>query len=309
MKLIKKQHIVISIAGMILSVFLLISCKKDGNPNNLPGVSPADYEGTVDGFHSSDEIFPQNLVAYWSFDGTKNEIKTGVAPTSSANDSYIDGGVRGKALKLNAGYLYFAHQFPAFKTDSLKSFTISEWVQILNNGSKRTMIFQLARPGIFNGSINFALNTNSFPATNTNELKIQPTFTTVGGGTQDNINTKRDNPGDPNYFPYVTPKIGADKWTHIVIVYNGTSGFFDIWADGVKAGAFPSRGTGNNLFKSYEPGEVIIGGNYNVIPDKAVNTDVSFAAMTGSIDEIRVFNRVLPDAYIKALFNLGKANK
>lgn len=309
MKLIKQWSILIAITATIACVLLFNSCKKDGNPNNLPGVSPADYEGTIDGFHSSDEIFPQNLIAYWSFDGTKKEIKSGTEPTSSANDSYVDTGVRGKALKLNAGYIYYAHQFPAFKTDSLKSFTISEWVQILNNGSKRTMIFQLARPGVFNGSINFALNTQSFPATNTDELKIQPTFTTVGGGTQDNINTKRDNPGDANYFPYVTPKIGADKWVHLVIVYNGASGLFDIWADGVKAGAYPNRGTGNNLFKSYEPSEIIIGGNYNVIPDKAVNADISFAAMNGNIDEIRVFNRVLPDAYIRALFNLGKANK
>jgi hypothetical protein len=36
---------------------------------------------------------------------------------------------------------------------------------------------------------------------------------------------------------------------------------------------------------------------------------VTFAPMTGQIDEIRFYNRALPDAHIKALFNLGKANK
>lgn len=164
--------------------FLLIvlsSCKKDGNPNNLPPVSPKDYEGKVDGFTSSDEIFPNNLVAYWSFDGTNNELKSGTAPTATANVSFFDAGVRGKAIKLNQGYLYYAKQFGAFKKDSLKSFTISEWIQILNNGSKRTMIFQIARPGIFNGNLNFRLNTQSFPASNTSELKINPFFVTVNG--------------------------------------------------------------------------------------------------------------------------------
>ncbi|SMC79316.1 LamG-like jellyroll fold domain-containing protein [Pedobacter africanus] len=298
--------------GWVIGIVILTvgtSCKKDGNPNNLPDVSPDDYAGKIDGFTSSDEVFPKNLVAYWSFDDTKAEKVSGASPTTSANDAFIAAGVRGKALSLTTGYLYYANQFNTLKTDVFKSFSISTWVQILNNGSKKTMLFQLTRPGIFTGSINFILNTNAFPASNTDELKINPTFTTIGGGTQDNVNTKRDNPGDINYFPYLSPKIGMSKWTHILLTYNGTTGFFYIWADGVQIGAFSSRGTGNNLFKSNEPSEVIIGGNYNVIPGKSVSTDQSFAAMTGNIDEIRIYNIALPEAHVKALFNLGKAGK
>lgn len=286
--------------GLLFSALLaltLLSCKKDGNPNNLPSVNPADYEGKIDGYSSSDEVYPQNLIAYWGFENTKNETLSGTAPGSSANDSYVDGGVRGKALSLAAGYVYFPTQFAKFKTDSLKSWTISTWVKILNNGSKRTMLFQLARPGIFTGSINFALNTQSFPASNTTTLRIQPTFSTVGGGTQDNLNNT------------LSPTIGMDKWTHILLTYEFTTGVFNIWADGVKIGGFPNRGTGNNSFKAYEPNEVIIGSNYNGIPGMAVNSDVTFAPMTGQIDEIRIYNRSLPDAHIKALYNLGKANK
>ena len=285
------------LAAIGFACFAIASCKKDGNPNNLPPVSEADYAGTIDGYKSSDEVFPQNLIAYWSFDDTKNELLSGTAPTSTANDSYAANGVRGKALSLNGGYLYFANQFAKFKTDSLKSWTISSWVKILNNGSKRTMLFQLARPGIFNGNINFALNTQSFPASNTTTLRIQPTFMTLGGGTQDNINNA------------LSPTIGMDKWTHIVLTYNGATGVFDIWGDGVKIGGYPNRGVGNNIFKSYEPSEVIIGSNYNGIPGKTVSTDVSFAPMIGQIDELRIYNKAFPDAFIKALYNLGKANK
>lgn len=287
----------IALIGLLfLSVSLTVSCKKDGNPNNLPSVTTSTYDGKIDGYTSSNEVFPENLIAYWSFDDTKNEVLSGTAPGSSANDSYVADGVRGKALNLAAGYVYFPTQFIKFKTDSLKSFTISAWVRLQNNGSKKTMIFQLARPGIFTGSINFILNTNAYPATNTN-LQIQPTFTTVGGGTQDNLNNA------------LYPVIGPTKWTHVLLTYDGTSGVFNIWGDGVKVGGFPNRGTGNNLFKSNEPSEIIIGSNYNGIPGKTVSTDVSFAPMTGQIDEIRIFNKSLGDAYIKALFNLGKANK
>lgn len=282
--------------ALFLLVVLAASCTKDGNPNNLPSVSTAAYEGKIDGYSSSNDVFPESLIAYWSFDDTKNELVSGTAPGTSANDSYVAGGVRGKALSLAAGYLYFPTQFQRFKTDSLKSFTISAWIKLQNNGSKKTMLFQLARPGIFNGNINFTLNTNANPATNTN-LVIQPTFTTVGGGTQDNLNTA------------LYPTIGTTKWTHVLLTYDGTSGVFNIWGDGVKVGAFPNRGTGNNLFKSYEPSEIIIGSNYNGIPGKSVSSDVSFAPMTGQIDEVRIYNKSLGDAYIKALYNLGLANK
>ena len=279
----------------------IYSCKKDGNPNNLPAVSTATYEGTIDGYKSSDEIFPSNLVAYWSFDGTKNETKSNSAPTSTTNDALVDGGVKGQALSLNAGYLYYASQLNAFKTEALKSFTVSAWVQILNNGSKKTMLFQIARPGIFNGSLDFILETQLNPASNTDYIRINPAFTTLGGGRQNNVNAF----GALNR----SPKIGSNKWTHILLTYDSSTGVFNIWGDAIKIGNYPNRGIGNNVFKSYEPGEIIIGGNYNVIPGKTVGSDATFAAMTGKIDEIRVFNRVLPDAHIKALFNLGVAGK
>lgn len=280
----------------VLALSVLSSCEKDGNPNNLPEVSTAQYEGKIDGYLSSDDVYSKNLVAYWTFDDTKNETISKTAPTSSLNDSYITG-VKGKALKLNAGFVYYATQINAFKTDALKSFTLSHWVQITNNGTKRTMTFQLARPGIFDGSLDVRLNTQAYPASNTDVLKVQPRFATIGGGSQDNLNAS------------LSPKIGATVWNHLVLTYDGTTGVFKMWADGVNIGSYNNRGTGNNLFKSYEPGEVIIGGNYNTIPGKTVNTDVSYANMTGSIDEIRMYNTVLPDAHIKALFNLGKAGK
>ncbi|HEY6503235.1 MAG TPA: LamG-like jellyroll fold domain-containing protein [Chitinophagaceae bacterium] len=291
-----QTHTTKYIAGLALLAVIGSSCKKDGNPNKLPGVSPDAYVGTIDGYTSSDEIFPQNLIAQWTFDDTKNELKSGTAPTTTANDAFVTGGVRGKALSLTAGYLYFANQFQKFKTDSLKSWSISLWVKILNNASKRTMVFQMARPTIFNGNINFALNTNGYPATNTTTLRIQPTFSTVGGGTQDNLNNVLD-------------QTDLTKWVHIVLTYDFSTGVFNNWMNAVKVGNFPNRGTGNNSFKSWEPSEVIIGSNYNGIPGMAVSADVSFAPMTGQIDEIRIFNRVLPDAHIKALNNLGKANK
>lgn len=287
--------------AIVVMATTLVSCKKDGNPNNLPSVNPADYAGTVDGFKSSDEVFAKNLVAYWDFNTNTNEKKTNTAPTQSANATLIDGGITGKALRLNQGYLYYGNQFNAFKTDSLKSFTVSTWVQILNNGTTKTMLLTIARPGLLLGSLDFILGTQQRAASVTDYLFLGPAFTTVGGGRQDNVNAF----GAQNR----SPAIGASTWAHLLLTYDSNSGTFNIWGNGVKIGNYPNRGTGNNLFKSYEPSEFIIGAVYNNIPGKTVNADNSFAAMVGNVDEIRIFNTVLPDAFINALYKLGVAGK
>lgn len=278
-------------------LFLTIVTSSCTKVNYDDDFTPADPLPLTGGYNNSDEVFAKFLIAYWNFDNSTNEMVTNTAPAQTAGATLIDGGVRGKALRLDAGYLYFANQFQKFKTDSLKSFSVSVWIKILNNGTKRTMLFQLARPTMFNGNINFALNTQSFPASNTDILRIQPMFLTVGGGTQDNLNNTS------------SPKIGMDKWTHIALTYDGNTGIFDIWANSLKIGDYSNRGTGNNLFKSYEPNEVIIGSNYNGIPGKAVNTDVSFAPMTGIIDELRIYNKTLSGANVKAIYNLGLEGK
>ncbi|WP_113654247.1 LamG-like jellyroll fold domain-containing protein [Pedobacter namyangjuensis] len=281
--------------GLIIGSTTLSSCDKDDNPNNLPDVSAEDYAGTIDGFKSTDEIYPNNLVAYFNFDDTYAEKISGVTPTLAAGNSFV-AGVKGKAVNLNAGYLYYGTQLAALKTDVFKSFTISQWIKISNNGSKRTMLLTIARPGQLQGNININLNTQARPASNIDFLGIQPIFSAVAG-TQDNANAT------------LSPKIGPDNWVHFVLSYNGLTGRFNMVANGVNIGSYSDRGVGNSLFKSYEPSELIFGANYNLVPGKTVNTDVAYAAMTGVIDEVRIYNRFIPDAIIKSMYQLGLANK
>ena len=127
---------------------------------------------------------------------------------------------------------------------------------------------------------------------------MNPTFATInsitGGGMQDNLNNVLD-------------QTNLNQWVHLVLTYDITTGVFNNWMNGVKVGNFPNRGT-TNIYKSWEPSELLIGANYNAA-GMPVSADVSFAAMTGSVDEIRMFNFPLPDAFIKSLYKLGLANK
>ncbi|WP_199727606.1 LamG domain-containing protein [Hanamia caeni] len=299
MNIIKKYKIQLflcSLAGMAL----VSSCKK-GNPNNLPSVSPKDFVGKIEGFDSSGQVATDHLVAYWGFNGSQAEEKSGIAPTSSLNATLVDNGVAGKALQLDSGYVYYASQIPAFK-DSLPSFTVSEWVQIQNNGSTPTMTFSLAAPGQFWPDFAFLLETGQKPASDTNNLVVHPSYADVNGGRQDNLNAGW-------LTSYKSPTIPPGKWTHLVVTFDHASSIFQIWANGVKIGApdYQNRGTG--LFKLAVPNEVLIGGWYNNIPGKELTTDTWTVPMRGKIDEIRVYNEALGAADIIALYKLGRAGQ
>jgi hypothetical protein len=285
---------------LIVGMTINQGCEK-GNPNNLPSVSPSDYVGKIEGFDSSGQVASDQLVAYWGFNGTEAESISGIAPTSTSNDSYVDNGVVGKAVSLDSGYLYYASQIPAFDT-SLKSFTISEWVQLQNNGSTPTMTFSVVNPGELWPDFAFLVETGWNPASDTSDFIVHPSYADVTGGRQDNLNANWTS-------HYKSPTVPPGKWTNLVVTYDRASKIFQIWANGVMIGEPDYQNRGTFYFNPIVPNEIIIGGWYNNIPGKEVSADTWTVPMKGKIDEIRVYKSALGAADIIALYKLGLAGK
>ena len=284
--------------------FALSSCKKNGGDVQLP---------PIDGYNNSDEVAKANLVGYWSFDGNGNEVKTGTAPTATSNDSYVDGGVKGKALSLNKGYLYYAKALAPLASN--QGFTVSAWIQVQNNkldggtppaNNYPMSYFQSARPGQLFGNITTMHEGGQYaPSSDTLVLK---SIYSIEGGLQDNIN----NYGEPGDFGIVK-KAGTGQWVNVVTTYNPTGGngsqsIFRIYADSVLVSNKNFENKAFNSFK-YTPNEVIIGGWYNNIPGKKINDDNFTVPFTGKIDELRVWNKTLSDAEIAAINKLGRAGR
>ena len=90
-----------------------VSCKKDGNPNNLPDVSPDAYVGTIDGYHNyrrSVSAKTKSLTGALMI--RKMKWKVELLPLLLPMMLMLQGELRGKALSLTAGYIYYATQFP-----------------------------------------------------------------------------------------------------------------------------------------------------------------------------------------------------
>lgn len=291
---------------LLIGVMVLgaAACSKY-NPNHLSSVSPSQFGSKIEGFDSSEQVASQNLVAYWSFDGTEKESISGIIPAQNVNDSYITKGVRGQALQLNSGYLYYTQQIPNLGA-SLHSFTVLAWVQVLNNGSTPTCIWQLARPGNLWGNINFILETGQHPASDDTDLVVHPDYFD-GQNTQDNLNANW-NPDAPKLY-YTSPTIGPNIWTQVGVTFDSASVTIQVWANGKQIGTLAYQQRGTAVYDPTVPDEVIIGGWYNDIPGKVVTTDTWTVPMVGGIDEIRVYNTALGTADIKALYELGAAGK
>ena len=292
------------LAMAAVSLVIIGSCKKKEDAT-LPQIG---------GYNNSDEVAATNLVAYWDLDGSGNEKKTGTAPTASVNATYVPG-VKGQAVQLNAGYLFYASALGALTSN--QPFTLSAWIQVANNGlaggnppanNFPYSYFQSTIPGQLFGNLTAMIEAGQY-GTTSDTLVLKAIYKDFNGGTQDNIN----NYGIAGTEYNVVKKAGTNEWVHIVTTYNpaggtGSQSIFRIYADTVLVSNTNFENRGVNSFK-YTAGSVIIGGWYNNIPGQTVTPDTWTQPFTGKIDEVRLFNKLLTADEIKAIWNLGKAGR
>ncbi|MEO8821168.1 MAG: LamG-like jellyroll fold domain-containing protein [Ginsengibacter sp.] len=296
MKRISIKNISLVLAGTFIFSAVLTSCSKNKSTPDVP-LPP------IGGYASSDSVASANLVAYWNFDGNQNEIKSGTAATSSARATYMTNGVKGQALMLDSGYVFY-NSIPAL--NGLTTFSVSAWVQVRNNqdttGNDFTsMIFQLSKPNSTFGNINLGLETSWKPATN-DSLVVHGWYTDPKNGLQDNRN-------DPFGTPSVGPVLDtAGHWINVMMtVDNSNPVNFNMYANGVNIGAYSSRGT--SIYTPMTPSSVIIGGWLNNVPGQPHTSDTWPHAFVGGIDQVRVYNKALSPDEISALYQLEKAGR
>jgi Concanavalin A-like lectin/glucanases superfamily len=286
-----KKTTKINVAIAALFIIGFASCKK-----NKDVVLP-----TIGGYANSDAVAATNLVAYWNFDGTQNEIKSGTAVTSTDRVSYTPG-IKGQAVKLDSGYLFY-NSIPAL--NGLTTFSVSAWILVQNNGgpanSFTSMIFQTSKPTSTFGNINLGLETSWNPSTN-DTLVVHGWYTDPATGLQDNRND-----------PFGNPRVGVVKdtaahWINVTMtVDHSTPVSCLIYANGVSIGAYNTRGT--NVYTPLTPSSVIIGGWLNNVPSQPHTSDTWPHAFVGSIDQVRVYSKALSVDEISALYQLELAGR
>lgn len=294
------------IGAMALALAVVVgSCKSD---DELP---------PIDGYNNSDEVAGDNLVAKWTFDDNNNEVISGTASTKTLGTVSSTDGKIGKALKLERGAIVYP-AIPAINTvDALNSFTVSLWVNVRGQkgvaGGGYTSFFGIIPVSTdFWGNIQATAETGQFtPNSDTLLLKNYMNSTTPNGQRGDDNLAKFNTDAAGTNANAQTGKwfLGGKDWVHYVMTWDPTSHRFEIYANGTASGAYTNRGDAPVL-KMRVPALAVIG--------SMASADLGFPGATrpdwaplaaASIDDIRVYNTVLSQAEVTALFNLGTAGR
>jgi len=270
----------------------------------------------IGGYNTADEVASANLIAYWGLNGNGVEAKSSTNPSSSTNVTWVDG-VKGKAAKMNAGFL----KYPSIAslTTVNGSITISCWAKISNTkivaGGVSTIspIFTLTGgPNTGIGNLSLFGNTHELTTSDSIQLKAEYHFKMPDGTSSFNgdcVNVIKQESWMDATHTWNANKIGG-KWAHIVWVWDGATANTRIYVNGVKISNSAWESRNNNVampFALFTPSYPVIGATWSVA--EGTNSDAWNAALKGEVDEIRVYNKLLPTADIGALYELEKAGR
>ncbi|MCR8559579.1 LamG domain-containing protein [Mucilaginibacter sp. BJC16-A38] len=234
------------------------------------------------------EVSPDNLVAYWKFDGDTKDasgnghdgtLKTGWVGSSVATAS--DGGTLPTLTTDRNGVANMAYAFnngayievPYAASLRPSSFTITAWVKVAA-ASNGNYIFSLDR---WNG-YKFQLQSNNFP------------FVTINTDAGDH--DIDDNPG----------AVAIGTWAQVAVSY--TSGTATFYINGVLTKTVSSPGTPIPLptIVNLAIGNEMPKGGYNFTDSSSPQYFYGASFFMGSIDDMRLYNKVLTDAEVHSIF-------
>lgn len=299
-----------------LGLAFLGSCSKSDSPAPLPPIG---------GYNNAGEVGAADLKAYWPLDGSGKESKSSTSPSATVGASWGTG-IKGQGLILADGYLDYP-SIAALNTSS-GSITVSVWAKLSNtkliaNGTSHiSEIFNLSGSTPGNGYVGVLGETHNLVAIDSIQVKGHYE-TKIANGTQsggDIVNMIKmeswmiaDNAIPANVIKHVAfpNKIGG-QWAHIVYVFNGATAQNMIYVNGVNVSNSPwvLRNNGVTPFPLVYASTThpIIGARSNFIAGLATG-DTWNRAMTGGIDELRVWDKALTVADINSLYELEKAGR
>jgi hypothetical protein len=236
----------------------------------------------VPGYTKSSQVAAANLVAHWAFNGSYIDSVSQVLGTAvnATGISFVAGKI-GQAVQVkNRGYI---NSNVTSTITSLKSFTIACWIQqptSLASSPTTFMPFSLDKAGYsWEQTKFFMLFDQPDNATNTlGKICIMDQWFDKGK---------------------VWPRMLDGNWHQMIITFDGTSGALRVYIDGTLLPQSSTQSfTPQNNFGDAD--SFSLGG-----PNDATNTANGWMnALSGNLDEFRVFNKVLTLQEVQALYAL-----
>jgi hypothetical protein len=299
----KKNKYIYLFTSVLVSQFF-ISCNQD----SIDKVnSPIAYE-SIGGFENSDDIAASNLITKFSFENTISDSKNGITGGVGTAVSYAPG-IKGQAYQ-GSSSSFIAYNNVASPLIAIKSITVSMWIKTNPHTGGAQSLFMLPKTTDFWGNI-FTLVEGTGPATtmllkNHIQKDVIPSIPWSGQFIEHTGANLL-----PNMF---------GSWKHVVWMYNGTSSTYSMFIDGKKldlpaslAKRYASDpltgGVGYGELANSNVSKFIIGGFQQHLGAPWGAADGWMLNYTGLMDEFRIYNTVLSDNEVVALYKLEKDNR
>lgn len=268
--------------AILIAGVLMTSCKKE---------EPDPYEGKT----NPSTIAQSNLVAYFPFESETASIEKGDGITfgKKGGAATFATGRRGNAYKGATGQAYLEYNVAAANVfKSMSEFTMACWIKTPPAGGAAD-IFRLDGGDDFMGNLVLMLEGNS--SVDSLEFKGYLFNSTTEWKGQDIRHHNK---------AYTT-----DKWVHMVFSYNKTTSAMSLYANGVFI-ANSIRYAGPEVAGN-QPllGPLTFGPNMSKILIGAWAQQVNGTGQDwmkyypGMLDELRIYNKALTDAEVKALYD------
>jgi len=278
----------VSLLG-IMMVFMVYSCQKAFNSSTYNPTKPLP---TFGGYSSSKDIETSSLVAYWPFNSSLADSLSGTAGTGTGTS--FSTGITGKGLQgSSTGYVVSA--VPA-AVQSLHSFTISTWVNMPQNTTGAVGLLGIANAQNFWG--NFDIFFDNGATATTGVLKVHV------------FNNGLSSSGSDAWEGGYTVANPWNTWIQVLVTYDDTQSTVTVYYNGAVAGTNTAAGFAPLNWAGVK--NMVFGTlQFQTTPSLTTNTGSQgwAANLTGTLDQVRVYNKVLSASEASALYNLEKLGR
>jgi Concanavalin A-like lectin/glucanases superfamily len=270
-----------------IGLVITSSCIKSANL-----YAPAKPLPPVNGYLKSSDVSPANLVAYWPFTGTLTDSlsqTTGVATGTSFTT-----GVKGKGLQ-GANNSYVISAVPA-AIQNLHSFTISVWYNMPENSTGVVNLVDIVNSQNFWGNLDIFLENP--PNATTGQLKVHM------------WNNGTSTTGTDAWEGDYTVNNAFNVWDQVTVTYDDTTGTVTVYFNGTQVGTNTPSGFKPLNWTGVK--QMVFGTlQFQTTPSLTSNTgNQSWASyLTGAMDQVRVYNKVLSLNDIGAIYGLEKLGR
>jgi hypothetical protein len=285
------------VAGV--SMTAMVSCSKDDDGNT---------DNTGAGKTDPSTIAADNLIAYFPFEGAENpEIGTGITYASKGANTSFPTGKRGNAFQGKddeTSFLVYSLASSA-KLFAAKEYTLAFWMKAPKEGGGQA-VFQLNGGDANMGSLAF-IKENWTPETS-DSLTLKSFFYNLID--PDRIWKSYD-------LSKANPAFAADKWIHIVALYNATTSIIEMYANGKQALVSEVKYPSEEAKTAGQPtlGQIALDQTSNKLyfgnwGKKITNTSPEswMSAYDGMLDEFRIYNKALTEKEIDDLYKAEVLN-